>query len=141
MLLKYLSTNSPMNPVNSLSYSVINSRLSWLGARVPRRHYPNQKPSVLLLEHQRSPTIPLAGIPPPVTVPGAHHFVVDYYSDSFTPVPTFACPVVDHGHGNRLQCLRTQSGTGAQGAPSSSNSNLPQEVLAASWKANWGDVG
>lgn len=50
----------------------------------------------------------LAGVPPSVLVPGAHHLVVDADVDALLPVPRLAHRVVDHRHVHELQHFRTE---------------------------------
>ena len=90
------------DPVTGVSYSVIYARLPLLSTTVASRHQSYQSPSSFMFHHERSPTVPLAGVLAPVVVASAHHLVVDDDVDALVSVPLLALPVVYHGDVHHL---------------------------------------
>ena len=56
-----------------------------------------------MFHHQRSSTVPLAGVLAAVVIPSAHHLVVDDDIDALVPMPLLALSVVYHRDVHHLQ--------------------------------------
>ena len=78
-------------------------RLALLGTTISSRHESYQSPSSFMLHHQRSTTVALAGVFPPVVISGTDHLVIDDDVNTLVSVPLLALSVVYHWNINNLE--------------------------------------
>lgn len=111
-------------------------RLSTRCTGIARRDNAYQIPTAVLLMHQRSAGIALAGVLAAIAIAGAQHLLVDDDIDAILSVPALANAILNHGHINSLQSLGAQARARIQSAPAGGPAVLAQKVLVLLRQAN-----
>ena len=89
-------SNTVRYPITGVGNPMIYARLSLLRTTISSRYKSYQSPSSFMFHHQRSTTVPLAGIFSSVVISSAYHFVIDDNVNTLVSVPLLALSVVYH---------------------------------------------